>query len=377
MSFNTVSNLSNLECTDYIANHLNPLGFKITLHEQIVNEVKKANIIARIGPETSEGIILSGHTDVVPFANQPGWFTEPLTLTEKNGKLYGRGTSDMKTFIAQCIDVCSETDFRTIKKPLVFIFTCDEEVCCQGSGRLVQDLPALFPNETLPKLAWIGEPTGFSIVTAHKGFSAFKVEVRTHGGHSSRPDLGVNSIEVMSSIIEIIKEKNREFTAITTPEACELYSDFPHAHMNLGSIKGGLADNMIAESCSLNVSLRMTTELNANQFVDSLSSEINQAINQEGLEANITLEKTAEAPAMLSDTHHPFAEMLSQLTQQPIVKGAPYATDGGQLAKAGIQSFICGPGELTEAHQPNEFVSIEQVIMGRKLVEEVIQKVCF
>ena len=172
--------------------------------------MRKANLVAWLGPPEPGGLILSGHLDVVPFAGQPGWTREPLRLAAEGDRLYGRGTSDMKGFLAQCLAAARRLDPASLERPLVFVFTCDEEIGCLGAERLRPVLGALLGELPLPRLCWIGEPTRWRVLHAHKGIVAFEVEARGRGGHSSVPEAGVNAIALAARAIAAIGELQAE-----------------------------------------------------------------------------------------------------------------------------------------------------------------------
>src|SRR5215472_16868000 len=168
VGFNTVSALSNVQAAEYLANLLEDQGYTVRILKEMVHNVAKANLVAWAGPEVPGGLILSGHMDVVPFEGQPGWRSNPLELHLEDDLIFGRGVSDMKVFLAQAILAARRYPVNRLKRPLMFIFTCDEEIGGQGAARLVQELPTLFANYPLPELALIGEPTGYDIFSVHK-----------------------------------------------------------------------------------------------------------------------------------------------------------------------------------------------------------------
>lgn len=379
IAFDTVSHNSNLACIDYLANLLSPLGFELFYHHHTVNDIAKANLIAHRGPKTSNGIIISGHTDVVPFADQPGWNSDALELIQAEEHLIGRGVADMKTFIAQVLVALEELPQNKHTQPLMLIFTCDEEVCCQGSGRLMDVLNATIGDLPLPPVAWIGEPTNFNCYHAHKGYAGFSITVHSKGGHSSRPDLGTNAIEVMSTIIAAIRDTNEVLTQQTHKDNIILYPDYPHSNMNLGTIHGGTANNMIAEKCQLDISLRMTTDIQVDDVLNTLKNQIEQRIQHENTHPQPLIEWSpcVASPALCSDSEAELPKLLIELTGQPGGLGAPFATDGGQFTRANIASYICGPGLIEQAHQPNESLSLQHFNQGLTLAKQIITTSCY
>ena len=202
----TVSQRSNEPLADLLADELDHLGFAVARQVAEVDGVRKVNLVAWLGPPEPGGLILSGHLDVVPFEGQLGWTREPLRLTAEGERLYGRGTSDMKGFVAQCLAAARRLAPGSLARPLVFVFTCDEEIGCLGAERLAPALASLLGQLPLPRLCWIGEPTGWRVLHAHKGIVQFDVLARGRGGHSSVPEAGVNAIALAARAVHAIGE---------------------------------------------------------------------------------------------------------------------------------------------------------------------------
>ena len=380
VSFDTVSAHSNMEAVEFIANYAQEAGLHVRVLQDDIEGVKKGSVIAWTGPAVENGLILSGHTDVVPFAEQPGWRYDPLKMQLDGERIYGRGVSDMKVFLAQALVAAKRQKLEQLKRPLVFLLTYDEEVAGQGSGRLVKQLPEAFKEVPLPKVALIGEPTDFEIFPAHKGYASFDIRVHGKAGHSSVPSAGLNAIATMAEVIRIIQETDHELELRTTPENKDLFPECAYSSFNLGTIHGGLAPNMIAENCRLAVSLRVTPGDDFQQILTHLRSrfdqEITPAMRTKGPDCGIYIENTIMTPPLKSPPESPFASLLSEVMERPVNKGAPFATDGGQFAALGIQSYICGPGALAEAHQPNESLAIANFLSGQERLEQIIQRCC-
>ncbi|HVN64597.1 MAG TPA: M20/M25/M40 family metallo-hydrolase, partial [Candidatus Binataceae bacterium] len=256
IAFDTVSSKSNRPAIDYLAGELEPLGFHVAIQTAELLGVPQANLIAWIGPEQRTGLIISGHVDTVPFEGQPGWTCDPLKLTVQDDRLYGRGTSDMKGFIAQCLAAARGLNTATLKRPLVFLFTASEEVGCLGAARAATELSQTLGETPMPHLAWIGEPTSYAICHAHKSIVSFEIIVRGIGGHSGAPARGVNAIAVMARAIEAVGQLQEERRSAAHPEFSAIFPDAPTDVLNFGTINGGLAANIIAEECRLRISYR-------------------------------------------------------------------------------------------------------------------------
>jgi acetylornithine deacetylase len=380
IAFNTVSALSNLEASHYLAGYLDECGFTTHVLTDTIKGVQKASVVAWAGPESNDGLIVSGHTDIVPFDGQPGWQSDPLVLKSDGQRLYGRGVTDMKVFLAQMLLTAKRLPLEQLTRPLVYIFTYDEEVAGQGSSNLVQVLPQLFKNIPLPKIAMIGEPSGFEVFPAHKGFAAFDIVVHGKGGHSSLPDRGLNAIANMGHIIQILQETNADLQLHISPINRDLFPENPVSTFNLGVIHGGLAANMIAETCRLTVSLRIAPGDDAEALVARLGERIERdvALPMRAISANCDahIEECIIAPPLSSPQDAPFGKLLSQIIGKPLDRGAPFATDGSHFQKLGIYSYVCGPGLLGEAHQPNESIPIDNCVHGLERLEQIVHAWC-
>jgi acetylornithine deacetylase len=384
IGMNTVSENSNVEAAEYIANYLKDSGLTVQILIDETDGVKKASVLAWIGPREPGGLIISGHIDTVPFTGQPGWKTDPLVLQTDGQRIYGRGTADMKVFIAQAIVATRQVQKRhkEFKHPLLFIFTRDEEITCKGAGHLVEhDLPTFF-KETLPmtEFALIGEPTDYEIFSAHKGMATFEVHIHGKGGHSSVPKKGLNAIQEMGNVIKIIAEIDAELQQHETAENRRLFPECPTSAFNLGTITGGLANNMIAETCILRVSLRVSPGDNEQDILEKVQSrienEVAQRIRKFAPECDVTIENIHATSPMKSPTESPISKLLSQVIGSPVEHGAPYGTDGGQFQNLHINSYIWGPGTISQAHQPNESISIEHFLSGQEKLERIIDEWC-
>ena len=383
VSFNTVSALSNVQAAEYLASMLEDQGYTICLLKETVNNVEKVNLVAWAGPEVPGGLILSGHIDVVPFEGQPGWRSNPLELLLKDDTIFGRGVSDMKVFLAQAILAAKHYPVKQLKRPLMFIFTCDEEIAGQGASRLIHKLPALLADYPLPEVALIGEPTDYHIFSAHKGYAMFDIFVHGIGGHSSDPSKGLNAIEKMGDVLHLLQKTNNDLRTQVLPENIQLFPEAPSSVLNLGTIRGGLAPNMIAETCHLAASIRVAPGDHVEEIITSLQARIACEIVPTMTSAvpsksnvGITLENVIATPALRSPVDNAFCNLLCRVMDRRVDRGAPYATDGGQFQQIGINSYICGPGLLEQAHQPNESISVSNFASGQEKLEQIIYEWC-
>jgi acetylornithine deacetylase len=384
IAMDTVSDNSNLEAAEYLASYLRESGLTVQVPVNEVLGVKKASVLAWIGPEVPGGLMISGHLDTVPFDGQPSWKTHPLEMQTDGKLIYGRGTADMKVFIAQAVVAARKVQqqHKEFKYPLLFIFTYDEEITGQGAGHLVHNFLPTFFKETLPmpEFALIGEPTDYEVFPAHKGMATFEVHVHGKGGHSSVPSKGLNAIEKMGDVIRIIHEIDMDLQAHPTEENTRLFPECPTSTFNFGSITGGLANNMIAEVCILRISLRVAPGDSEVELIERVKTRIENEVAQEvrkfSPECDVTIENIHATSPMKSPLESPLSALLSRILDKPVDQGAPYGTDAGQFQHLNINSYIWGPGALSQAHQPNENIPVERFLYGEEKLESIIYEWC-
>ncbi|HUE40013.1 MAG TPA: M20/M25/M40 family metallo-hydrolase, partial [Candidatus Binatia bacterium] len=252
----TTSAKSNVPAIELLADRLESSGFRTRVQAWEADGVAKSNLVAAAGPAEPGGLIVCGHTDTVPWERQPGWTRDPLALEIGDDRVYGRGSSDMKSFIAQAVVAGGAIDRSALRRPLILVFTADEEVGCLGAARLAPELARLLGEIPLPTLCWIGEPTSWEVFHAHKSFAAFDVVVRGRGGHSGLPELGLNAIGAAASVLAEIGRYQSELRANPSPAYRDIFPRAPHATLNIGTIAGGAAANMIADECTIRLSTR-------------------------------------------------------------------------------------------------------------------------
>lgn len=343
IGFSTVSADSNLECIDYIEDFLSERHFHT---QRIFNQDStKANLIARIGPQTDGGIMLAGHSDVVPVEGQD-WHSDPFRLVQKEDRLYGRGCADMKGFLALAMELAATLDPDSLQKPLYLVFTYDEEVGCRGAKRLVEVLKTL---ETRPRFVLIGEPTNMDLVTAHKGISLSTTHIRGKSAHSSCPDLGVSAILAAVSLISRIEA--------ILPTGKDEKFDPPGATFNIGTVQGGNASNIIPQDCSFVWEFRPLPSQDT-QVVQDNFSELVQVLQQEMPGISIDHRVDATVPGLQEGGNREIATELQVHLKHSKLATVPFVTEAGLFQQAGIPAIVCGPGHVNQAHQPNEYVPL-------------------
>lgn len=328
----------------------------------------KVNVIARFGPTGTDGLVISGHMDVVPTEGQ-AWSSDPFELSERDGKLFGRGTTDMKGFLAAITVAIRRMNTDNLNRELVLIWTHDEEVGCQGSQALIgQDLGPL------PSQAWIGEPTGFQMCRMHPGHTTLSIHCTGRAAHSSRPSLGVNAIQLAGRVIAQLEGLAE---AWTQDRQFEDHLASPFTVMNMGEIQGGAAVNIVPDSCTLRVGIRPLPGDLAEHRVAQIRESL-RPVKQHAqfLGGDIRVEVEHTAPALLTAEGSPLEHHLCPHASKPLATAAPFATDGGNLQDMGIASIVFGPGSIDVAHRADEYIEGTELLKCVQIAEAVIAHSC-
>ena len=357
VAFDTTSALSNLALIEDVKSYL--AGYGIDSRLTFDEAHGKANLYATIGPKDRGGIVLSGHTDVVPVEGQI-WATDPFEVVQKDGLLYGRGTSDMKSFIAIALALVPELVKMELKTPIHFAFSFDEEVGCFGVKHLIRDIVENFP---LPRAVIIGEPTEMKLVTAHKGVQAYRVEVTGVAGHSSLPQNGVNAVFAATDLIQTVKAMQEAAKQRPSAEAFEP----PYSSFNVGRIEGGTAGNIIPQNCNFAVEMRIVPEDDGAAMEAELRAAVaalDAELKAQSPKAGATIRLFAAVPPLKPESDGVAEALVRHLTGVNQTGVVAFATEGGLFQEAGISTVMCGPGSIVQAHQPDEFIAISQVEEG-------------
>lgn len=368
VAFQSVSARSNLDLIQWIRDHLARHGIRSDLVPAPDGQ-PKANLWASIGPDAPGGLVLSGHTDVVPVADQP-WTGDPFTLTRRDGRLYGRGTSDMKGFIALCLALVPEMLARPLKVPIHFAFSYDEEVGCLGAPHLIAELGRRFPK---PALAIIGEPTELKLGTRHKGCYSFETEVTGRDAHSSQTQKGANAIVAAA---RIVAELDRIAEELKSSPLSDVNFEPPYPTINVGRIEGGTAVNIIARHCVLHWDFRATPGADPSLVLPRLerfvTGTVLPGLRQVAPEANIVTRPRAHVPPLADEPGGAAETLLKFLTGANQTVGLAFATEAGQFQQAGLSAIVCGPGSILQAHQPDEFIALSQMEAGEAFLRKLI-----
>lgn len=354
VAFDTVSERSNRELIDFVAAYLSAHGVEPL--RVPADEGGKAGLIATVGPALPGGIVLSGHTDVVPVEGQ-AWSSDPFVLTEREGRLYGRGSADMKGFIA-CV-LALLPGWAELRVPVHLVLSWDEEVGCLGAPKLIAELLARVPR---PAAVIVGEPTGMRVCDRHRGIAVFRTSVTGRGGHSSAPGRGVNAIAAAARIVNELVTLNVRSSAA----AGASIEDAPeHTTINVGRIEGGAAVNMIAERCQIGWECRPGAGETADSIEAALQSFVTGTLLPEmrgiAAQAGVGTERLVSVPPLRRDEGSRAVDLACRFGGQNRCFAAPFASEAGLFQAAGIPAAVVGPGFASEAHQPDEFVSREQL----------------
>lgn len=366
VSFNTESQRSNLELIHFCRDYLAGLG----VDSRIVPspDGQKANLYATIGPQAAGGIVLSGHTDVVPVAGQD-WSSDPWTLTERDGRLYGRGACDMKGFDAIALALVPEMLKAPLKRPVHIALSYDEEVGCQGVRVMIKDM---VQAGFAPSAVIVGEPSMMQVVTGHKGGMRMRTTVRGHAVHSSRVHAGVPAVMIAAELIhwhnEVMAENKARTPADTGFEP-------PYTTLHVGVVQGGTAVNITAEHCSFTHEVRCipgeSDEAYEQRYRAKLA-EVEARMQAIAPETGIDFEVTSYTPAMGPEQGGAAETLCRRLTGDNGSHVVSYGTEGGLFQRAGWSTVVCGPGDIAQAHQPDEFLSVDQLEKGTQFIRGVI-----
>jgi acetylornithine deacetylase len=372
VAFDTISAKSNLELVGWIADYLDGHGIKSVLTRN--SEGTKANLFATIGPGERGGVILSGHTDVVPVEGQ-AWHSDPFRLEthpadQGSDRLYGRGTADMKGFIALVLAMAPQALAQPLEIPLHLAFSYDEEVGCLGVPELIRELPKAAAR---PRLAIIGEPTEMQVANAHKGIHFLRTRITGREAHSSTPERGVNAISAAAEIIAEIGRLAAECRAAAQPDSG---FDPPYTSFNIGRISGGAAVNIIARDCAFEWEFRpLPGEDGAalqRRIDDFVNAQLLPRMRAGHPEADVETRTMARVPPLVPDSASPAEALARRLTGANTTTTIAFATEAGLFQAAGIPAVICGPGSIDVAHKPDEFISREQLAAGEAFLDRLL-----
>jgi acetylornithine deacetylase len=366
VQFNTVSRDTNLPLIEYVATYLDDFG--IESYQVTSDDGKKSNLYASIGPEEPGGVVLSGHTDVVPVDGQD-WESDPFNPEVKDLKLYGRGTCDMKGFIGTALALIPE--MNSLSRPIHLALSYDEEVGCKGAPRMIRELSNNLPE---PEAVIVGEPTRLLAITGHKGMVTLKTSIQGFEAHSSQTHKGVSAVMIAAKLVDTLNTMAIQLADVTSKDTG---FEPHHSTIHVGVIHGGTAINIISRHCEFQWDIRCIPsddpQTIINEFEKFYQDEILPNMEQISNDCYITTETTASAPSFLMK-ESPASALMHSLGIPAGDRYAPYVAEAGQFQAAGFPTVICGPGSIDQAHKPNEFIDLEQIEQGELFLRRLIQR---
>lgn len=368
VAHDTTSSKSNLALIDDVEAFLRTHGAET---ERVYNaDRSKANLYAVVGPKVEGGVILSGHTDVVPVAGQD-WTTDPFRVVEKDGRLYGRGTSDMKTFSAVGLSLVPEMVAAGLKRPVIFALSYDEEIGCLGAPHMIAEIRGKLPA---PAAVIVGEPTLMKAVDGHKGIASFRTTVTGFTTHSSQTDRGVSAVEGAARLIAHLVAMRR---ARAEAPAAQCPFSPPYTTMTVNVVRGGTQLNIMAGECEFEWDCRVLPGESARDVLrefEITAREVESDMRRKSAQCRVETVQMTNAPPLAPLADNPAADLVKSLTGRNATEVVAFATEAGQFQEAGFSTVICGPGSIDQAHQPNEWIAIDQVAEATKFIRKLIAR---
>lgn len=367
IAFNSVSRNSNLPIADFVCDYLDRPGVRIA--RSLSDEGDKVNLVISVGPESRgrDGLGLSGHMDVVP-ADESAWESDPFVLTDRDDRWAGRGTADMKGFLALAVNRFARAVARVPRRPLTLILTRDEELGTLGAEHFAATWSDV---DALPRDVIIGEPTGLRAVRMHKGYLKARLEFEGIAAHSGYPHLGRSAIEPAAAAVGALAELRRTLEA-ERPTHHDQFPEVPFAALTVGTIAGGSAINVVPDRCVVQLGVRLLPAMDGTAMLERIREAVARAVPT----GDWTLEVLGESPAMLLAGDAPLHRELCARLEQPESHSVHFATDAGWLQAMGCHCVVWGPGSIEVAHKPNEFLPKAQFARAGELLEDLVTARC-
>ncbi|NNG15507.1 MAG: acetylornithine deacetylase [Gemmatimonadales bacterium] len=369
VGFDTTSRNSNLPIADFICDYLDRPGVRIRRNPSPDGE--KTNLVVFVGPETDperrDGLVLSGHMDVVP-ADPAEWDSDPFRLVERGDAYVARGVCDMKGFLALAINRAAQLGAAALRRPLVLLLSYDEEVGTVGAKHFMQSWS---DRSQLPRRTIVGEPTSLTAVRAHKGHLEFRVDFHGTSAHSGYPHLGVNAIEQAGRAIVALGTL-RDRWRDERPDTGLHFPDAPYLTLNIGRIAGGTAVNVVPDRCAIALGVRVLPGIDIPAIQDHLARSLGAALDDTPFELRLT----SESPALLLDQRAEIYQAVCEEGQGSGADSVSYATDAGWLQHAGLECVVFGPGSIAVAHTPNESLPIREFIAASGILDRLVHRFC-
>ena len=369
VSFPTVSRGSNLALIDWLEAYLASHG--IESHRHWNEDRSKAALFAHVGPWEAGGVVLSGHSDVVPVDGQD-WTSDPWVVTERDGRLYGRGTCDMKGYVALSVWALVQAHKRGVTRPLQLALSYDEEIGCTGAPPMIATMQQILPQASV---AVIGEPSSMGLINGHKGGTGFHVHVKGYEVHSSLLPYGVSAIMEGARLIGWINAKNAEIQARPASAAAATFHP-PFTTLHVGMISGGTAHNITAGDCRFAVEMRVVPDEDITALAAEFEAEaarLDAALKAVNPQAGVTLTRFFNVPGLKPETEGPAEALVRRLTGANAAGVVSYGTEAGQFQDAGYSAVICGPGDIAQAHQVDEYLELSEWQAGQRFMLALLE----
>lgn len=368
VGFPTVSSGSNLALIDWLEAYLSGFGIRCFRHW---NEDRlKAALIAHAGPWEEGAVVLSGHSDVVPVDGQ-AWTSDPWTVTERDGRLYGRGTCDMKGFVALSVWALVHAHRAGTRRPLQLALSYDEELGCTGAPPMIRTMPTVVPKG---EVVIVGEPSRLKIITGHKGGTGFHVHVKGFEVHSSLLPDGVSAVMEGARLIQWLNCRNADLQA-KPPTAIASRFRPPFTTLHVGMIEGGTAHNITAADCRFAAEMRVVADEKLEDHATAFETEAAQLdaeLKARCPEAGVRLTRFFNVPPLVPEQDGPAERLVCQLTGDNATGVVSYGTEAGQFQEAGYSVVVCGPGDIAQAHQPDEYLEVSEFEAGHRLMRRLV-----
>ena len=370
IGFPTISRDSNLTLIDWIRNYLQDWGVRSHLVPNASGT--KANLFATIGPQSENGLAFSGHTDVVPVDDQ-NWSSDPFVMRAGDGKFYGRGTCDMKGFIATAVALVPQLTRMPLRRPVHLMFSYDEEVGCVGAPFMIDEMRE---QNVRPGAVIVGEPTSMQVANAHKGICVNRTRVTGTAAHSSQTHRGVSAVMIAGELIARLGELERELQRHRVSEGG---IEPPYSTLAVNTIAGGTAMNILASSCEFSWELRALPGDDRKRHTavfEAACEALVARLRKEGRECSVATQTLADVPPLsgTGGVAEALARSVLQLSDPSIA--VPFATEAGQFQQAGWSSVVCGPGSISDAHRPDEFVAASELERCEEFLQRAVQAHC-